>query len=78
MKDLTPEEKKESQDRLNLFVKEYQQLTETHNADMVSYPQFVPGANGTFQVQIVTQIVDKKHLPIPSPLQNSKGVIQES
>lgn len=58
----------ESQERLQKFHEEYVALTEKYDVDLVAVPQFIPQENGTFAFTVQAQMIDKKTLPVKSPL----------
>lgn len=63
------EAQKEQQERIQLFLKEYGELTQKHKVDFVNFPMFSPNENGTWDIRIQTQPVDTSNQPIKSFIQ---------
>ncbi len=72
---ITPEQQQDINSRVDEFKKEYLALVEKFQVDFVAYPQYVQVQGGGFVTLANMQILDKKYLPTPSPIQN---VIKES
>ncbi len=58
----------ESQARMNQFRSEYLDLVKKHDVDFVAYPQYVQTQQGVFTTVCGMTLVDKKTLPVPSPM----------
>lgn len=68
MPTLTDEQKQDSQQRQEGFLKEYGDLIEKYDYDFISFPMFVPNEKGNFETYIQNQAVDKKYRPVPSTI----------
>jgi len=74
--DITSEQQQDINDRVAKFREGYLDLVKQYEVDFVSYPQFIQTRGGAFQVVTPINLVDKKYLPTPSPLQqNDEGKI---
>ncbi len=78
MNPLTPEQKKDVETRVDAFRKGYVELVEKYQVDFVSYPQWVQNPNGAFLTVSNMTIVDKKFMPIPSPMQDGGDSVIKS
>jgi hypothetical protein len=52
------EKQKEDVNKKEEFMKEYKALVDKYGIDIVSFPQFIPGENGTWNIKIGMQILD--------------------
>ena len=77
MKNLTPEEQKDVELRTKKFLEEYRALTEKYQVDFISYPEYIPNPNGEFMTRISNTLIDRKYLPVKSPLQSGGGILKE-
>lgn len=67
---LTPEQEANVKARVESFKADYLELVKKHDVDFVCYPQYVQNNRGTFETAANMTIVDKKYMPIPSPIQD--------
>lgn len=65
---LTEEQKKDVESRINQFRDAYIDLVKKLDVDFLSYPQFTQTSSGAFVTIVSTTLVDKKYLPVPSPM----------
>lgn len=68
--DLTPEQIKESEEKIAKFKERLEALQTELDVEIISFPQFVSTPTGAFHITVVTRAVDKKLIPVPSPLNN--------
>lgn len=78
MHNLTPEQQKDVEARMEAFKKEYMELSRKHEVDFSSYPQFIQNPRGAFEIVSMMTLIDTKYAPIKSPLQPSDGSIIKS
>jgi len=63
-----PEQQKdESRERIDTFLKEYGDLVNKHQVDFATYPVYVPDGQGGFKTITQTTPVDIKNQPKKSP-----------
>jgi len=69
MAEKTPEEivKDDTNERVNVFLKEYGELVSKHGIDFACYPTYVPDGKGGFQTIVQNTPVDIKNQPRKSP-----------
>lgn len=67
MPELTEEQKKDSQERLQKFMSGYEQLVKDTDYDFANYPVYMPDGEGAFKTLLQTTPIDKKYVPTPSP-----------
>ena len=65
---LTEEQQKDSAQRIATFKAGYQKLVAELQVDFLWFPQFIPNQQGTFSIGIGVQMMDKKYMPVESPL----------
>lgn len=68
---LTDDQKKDVTERATAFQKEFEGLLEKHLVGCVAIPEFRPSPTGSFHVVCSIQIIDKKYLSTPSPIQDN-------
>lgn len=78
-KNLTPEEKADSEKRIAEFRAEYVELVKKHEVDLMAYPQYTQLETGAFNTFVTVLPIDVRKRDIVSPIQpDSEGVIKES
>lgn len=60
---LTEEQQKDVNERVEAFQKEYVELTVKHQVDFITYPQYIGNPDGSFSTKVVGIAVDKKYIP---------------
>jgi hypothetical protein len=65
----------EYEKRVTEFRDKYLALVKEYDVDFISYPQFVQKSNGAFEIICTTNLVDKKTVATPSPIQQKDGKI---
>lgn len=65
---LTEEQQKDVTDRMDSFRGEYLSLVEKYEVDFVSFPQYVQTQSGAFTTVAGMSLVDKKYVPVTSPI----------
>lgn len=69
---LTEEQQKDVVQRSEAFKAGYQKLVNDLQMDFLWIPQFVPNKEGTYSIGIGVQLMDRKYMPTPSPLQKDE------
>lgn len=66
--EITEEQQVDIDTRVAEFKEKYEALVKETQVDFVTYPQKIQIGQGVYADTCTIQIVDKKYLPIPSPL----------
>lgn len=75
---LTEEQQKDVEERIAEFMKRYHAAVEELQVDLIRYPQYMQIGPEEFATRVVVQPMDKKYLPVPSPLANDGGEIVDA
>ncbi len=57
----------DAKERIEGFMKEYQELTQKWKVDTATYPMFIPDGQGGFRVVLQSSPVDISKAPVKSP-----------
>lgn len=57
----------ENNEKIQAFLKEYQELVDKHKIDFANYPMWVPDGEGSFKTIIQSTPFDMTQLPVKSP-----------
>jgi len=68
-----PFKEKESKDRKDKFLKEYEQLVKRYDVALMPFPEFVPSGTTGFNISAVMAPFDKRSMNVPSPMQGDNG-----
>ena len=64
---MNPMEQTEWTERRAKFLEKYKELIDEFQCDFISIPQFVPNERGTYDVVLMTDVMDKKNMAVRSP-----------
>jgi len=70
MQNLTNDQKKDVQTRIDLFQKDFEEIQKKHEIEVSAYPQYIPTQFG-FTTVAQVGLRDTKYAPVPSPLNGS-------
>lgn len=56
-----------SQEKADVFVKEYRELVEKHKIDFANYPVYIPDGQGGFKTILQSTPVSTEGQPVKSP-----------
>lgn len=68
-----PWNEKESQDRRDKFIASYDELVKKYDVEFMAFPQLVPSGQHGFNTSAVLVPMDKRRLPVASPMQDERG-----
>lgn len=75
---LTPEQQEDVDTRVAEFMKRYHENVEELQVDLIRYPQYIQVGPEEFATRVSLQPLDKKYMPVPSPLANEGGEIVDA